>query len=125
MKAGRRWIVAKIRDERRALERARRTFVSDPNEESLHGVRTTGRRLRSLLEDVRDLVDKPKLLRKVKKAARVTDAARDATVLIALLKSSVDEGERDLAAPIFSELEKRRAEATQAARRELRKVRFA
>ncbi|HTU82252.1 MAG TPA: CHAD domain-containing protein [Candidatus Acidoferrales bacterium] len=125
MNPGRRWIAARIRNERRALERARRKFLRDPGEESLHDVRTTGRRLRSLLEDVRDLVARPRLLRKVKAAARVTDAARDAAILMTLLESSVDPGERDIAGPLFDELARRRRSATKAARRALRAVRFA
>jgi CHAD domain-containing protein len=125
MQSGRRWVLRTILEERRTLERARRRFIRDPSEECLHDVRTTGRRLRSLLEDVADIVNRPTLLRKIKRAARVTDAARDAAILHALLDGCADDGERTSAQPLLDELTKRRKDATKAARRELRKVRFA
>ncbi len=125
MSGGRRWILAKVRDERRALERARRRFVRRPSDEFLHDVRTTGRRLRSLLEDVRDLVARPRLLRRVKRAAEITDAARDAAVLLALLEATVDDAERVAARPLLDELARRQAGATKTARRRLRRMRFA
>lgn len=124
MQSGRRWILRTILEERRTLERARRCFVRDPSEECLHDVRTTGRRLRSLLEDASDLVARPGLLRKIKRAAKITDAARDATILLALLDASVDEGDRAHVQPLVEELARRQSAATKTARRELRKMRF-
>jgi len=113
-----------MRREVRALERARRRFVRAPTEERLHGVRTSGRRFRSLLEDVADLRSERSLLRRVKRAADATDAARDAAMALLLLETSVDEDERDIAAPLFETLRRRRRDATAAARRRLRRARF-
>jgi ribosomal protein S21 len=49
------WLKGTVEKERRALEAARRRFVSKPTEKRLHSVRTAGRRFRSLLEDVAEL----------------------------------------------------------------------
>jgi hypothetical protein len=118
------WLARTIARERRMLERARRRFVRKPSEKRLHDVRTTGRRLRSLLEDVLDLAAHRKLLRRIKRAAAVTDAARNAAILGALLEGSTDERERELARPLVDELRAREKEATERARRRLRAVRF-
>jgi CHAD domain-containing protein len=118
------WLTKTIRAERRRLERARRRFVRKPTEEGLHDVRTTGRRLRSLLEDAADLLPSPRLLRRVKRAAAATDAARDATILRQLLEGSVDEGEREIAQPLLDELRKRERDATRDARKHLRRTCF-
>ena len=120
-----RWVLREIRRERRDLERARRRFVRKPCADGLHDVRTTGRRLRSLLEDVADLVPRPRLRRQVKAAAEVTDAARDAAVLLALLEKTVDPAEREIAQPLIDALTARVADATKTARRELRQMTFA
>ena len=115
-----------VRDERDKLEAARREFVREPQEERLHLVRTTGRRLRSLLEDVADLDARSDLLAGVKLAAEVTDGARDSDIAIGLLESSLDAGERETAsARDFLDILHERAEAARAvARRRLRKMRF-
>ncbi len=63
------WLKRTVATERRALEAARRRFVSKPTESRLHAVRTAGRRFRSLLEDVAELAPSAKLLRRVKRAA--------------------------------------------------------
>lgn len=83
------------------MERARRRFLRKPTNKRLHELRITARRLRSLLEDVADLSPARKLLRHVKRTAKATDAARDATVLLQLLEGSIDEGERELARPLI------------------------
>ncbi len=119
------WLAKRIRAEQRRLERARLRFVRKPTEEGLHDVRTTGRRLRSLLEDASDLLPSPRLTRRVKRAAAATDAARDATVLTQLLESRLDEGERDIAQPLLDELRRRERRATQNARKHLRRTSFA
>jgi CHAD domain len=118
------WLAKTIGSERRALERARRRFVRKPTEKRLHEVRTTGRRLRSLLEDVADLAPHRRLLERVKRAAAATDAARDATIVLRLLESSVTASERALAQPIFDQLRERERLATRDASRRLRRVRF-
>ncbi|MFY9708683.1 MAG: CHAD domain-containing protein, partial [Candidatus Cybelea sp.] len=110
--------------ERDALERARRRFIRTPTEKRLHDVRTAGRRFRSLLEDVADLVPARKLLGRVKRAAAATDAARDASIALRLLDAAVDEGERQNASWLFAQLRQREAEATQCAHRRLRHARF-
>jgi hypothetical protein len=118
------WLKRTIKAERRKLERARRRFVRKPTEGRLHDVRTTGRRFRSLLEDVRSRHPRPKLLRRVKRAAGATDAARDATVILALLESSVDDQERVLVKPLLDELTKQERKATKRARRRLKRQSF-
>ncbi len=112
------------RRELRAFEHARRRFVEAPNEDRLHDVRTTGRRLRSLLEDGAGLAAPPHLLRRVKRASEATDAARDAAVARRLLETVVDESERASARTVLEVLERRRRTATRAARRYLRRARF-
>jgi CHAD domain-containing protein len=119
------WLKKAVASERRALERARRRFISKPTDERLHDVRTTGRRFRSLLEDGAQLAPAAKLLRRVKRAAATTDAARDATIILQLLESTVDSGERHIAQPLFDELRARANDATGLARKRLRRARFA
>ena len=118
------WIDKEIARERQRLERARRRFVRAPSEECLHDVRTTGRRLRSLLEDVGDLISHPKLRRRVKRAAAVTDAALDAAVLRALVEASVDVAEAGAAAPLLEQLREHERQATELACRRLERVSF-
>jgi CHAD domain-containing protein len=118
------WLRKTVAKERRALEGARRRFISKPNEKRLHAVRTAGRRFRSLLEDVAELLPSAKLLRRVKRAAAQTDAARDATIILRLLESSVDSGERHIAQPLLAELSAREKEATGLAHKRLRQMRF-
>jgi len=119
------WLSKTISGERRALERARRRFVEKPTEERLHDVRTAGRRFRSLLEDVASLEPAEQLLRRVKRAAIATDAARDASILRRLLESSVDSVETEIASPLLRELLKREKLATRRASQKLRQMRFA
>jgi CHAD domain-containing protein len=120
-----RWVGKTIDSERRRLERARRRFIDEPNEEHLHDLRTGARRLRSFLEAVREMEHGPKLLRRLKRAATLTDAARDAAILLALLERSLDETERVTAGPLLNQLRQRAVVATSEARRLLRKVDFA
>lgn len=108
----------------RSLERSRRRFLKAPSEDRLHAVRTSGRRLRSLLEDTADLQNERSLLRSLKRASKATDAARDAAIALQLLEATLDESDRDLAEPLFTALRRRRRQATDAARRHLRRNRF-
>jgi CHAD domain-containing protein len=118
------WLVKTLHKEERALERARRRFVRKPTEQRLHDVRTTGRRLRSLLEDVAELIDHAKLLKRVKRVAAATDAARDATIIRRLLESSVVSAERESAEPLLERLREEERVATRSACRHLRRARF-
>jgi CHAD domain-containing protein len=118
------WLSKTIAGERRALERARRRFVEKPSEERLHDVRTRGRRFRSLLEDVATLEPSKELRRRVKRAAAATDAARDATIILRLLESSLDPMETELATPLLEELHKQENLATRRACQKLRRMRF-
>jgi len=118
------WLTHAIASERRALERARRRFVSKPTEERLHEVRTKGRRFRSLLEDVADLAPLKRLHRRVKRAAAATDAARDATIVLRLLEDALDASEAEIAAPLIEQLRGQERLATGRARKELRRMRF-
>jgi hypothetical protein len=119
------WLAKTIRSERRALERARCRFIRKPSEKNLHDVRTTGRRFRSLLEDVSELAALERLRRRVKRAAAATDAARDATIILRLLENSVDAGEAEIARPLLERLREQERLATQQARKELQRMHFA
>jgi CHAD domain len=118
------WLTKTIESERCALERARQRFVKKPSEKRLHGVRTTGRRFRSLLEDVAEVAHSKRLRRRVKRAAAATDAARDATIILRLLENTLDPSEAALAAPLLEALQKQERLATQRARNKLRRMRF-
>ena len=118
------WLAKTIRSERRALERARRRFVREPSEKLLHDVRTTGRRLRSLLEDIAGIAPRRDLLKRVKRAAAATDAARDATIVLRLLESNVTSSERELAQPLLDRLHEEERAAMRDASRRLRRARF-
>lgn len=118
------WLKTTIRREQRALERARRRFVRKPTEKRLHDVRTSGRRFRSLLEDVAALAPHRSLLRRVKRAAAATDAARDATIIRTLLERSVDVAEGESARELLDELRRREELATREARKRLRRADF-
>ncbi|MGB6517691.1 MAG: CHAD domain-containing protein [Candidatus Cybelea sp.] len=119
------WLAKTIRSERRALERARCRFIAKPSEKNLHGVRTTGRRFRSLLEDVSELAPLGRLIRRVKRAAAATDAARDATIILRLLENSIHAGEAEMAHPLLERLREQERLATRQARKELRRMHFA
>ena len=84
----------------------------------------TGRRFRSLLEDVADLDPHPRLLRRVKRAAAATDAARDAAIIRRLLESSTDPSESDIARPLVDQLLAHEKLATRLARKRLRRMSF-
>ncbi len=119
------WLRKTIRREQRALERARERFIADPSEKRLHEVRTTGRRFRSLLEDVASITKSEPLRRRVKRAAVSTDAARDATIVLQLLESSVDAREAELARPLLERLREQKRLATRRASKELGRMHFA
>jgi hypothetical protein len=119
------WLAKTISSERRALERARRRFVAKPSEKRLHGVRTTGRRFRSLLEDVATIAPSEGLRRRVKRAAASTDAARDATIVLQLLEGSVAPSELEAARPLLEALRERERVAMRRARRRLKRMQFA
>lgn len=118
------WLSKTIAQERRALEKARRRFVDEPTEKHLHVVRTTGRRFRSLLEDIAEVASHPRLLRRVKRAASATDAARDAAIIRRLLETRADPLELEIARPLIHELEEQERLATRLARKQLRAASF-
>lgn len=118
------WLENAIARELRALERARRRFIDKPTQKRLHDVRTTGRRFRSLLEDVAELSSAKKLLRRVKRVASLTDAARDATILRGLLERTLAPAENAAAAPLLAALGERERDATRRAHRRLRQTRL-
>ncbi|MBV9719975.1 MAG: CHAD domain-containing protein [Candidatus Eremiobacteraeota bacterium] len=119
------WLTKTIRRELRALERARRRFVAKSNEKRLHEVRTTGRRFRSLLEDVATIAPSGALCRKVKSAAAATDAARDATIALQLLERSTPQSELEAARALLEQLRERERAAMSRARVKLKRMRFA
>jgi CHAD domain len=119
------WLTKTIQSERHALERARRRFIRKPDEARLHDVRTTGRRFRSLLEDVAELASSARLRRRVKRAAAATDAARDATIIRRLLEASVAASEAEIARPLLDQLRRHEERATERACKELKRIHFA
>ena len=118
------WLEKTVARERRALERARKRFVAKPNEKRLHDVRTTGRRFRSLLEDVAILLPSKRLRRRVRGAAAATDAARDAAIILSLLQHTLGAGEAPVAEPLLTRLREQEALATRAACTKLRRMHF-
>jgi hypothetical protein len=118
------WIDGAIANERALLEHHRKQFVHEPSRERLHAVRTTARRLRSLLEDVAGAHERRGLAKRVKRTARYTDEARDAAVLRDLLERTVDAAECDAARAFLRSLKKRERTATRFARKALRRLRF-
>jgi hypothetical protein len=118
------WIAQTIATETKALEKARRHFVEQPDPEALHKLRTGARRLRSLLEDTAALHRQARLLRRVKRTAKQTDVARDAAVQRELLLRVLDESEREAANPLLRLLVERERDATKTARRKLSRARF-
>jgi hypothetical protein len=73
---------------------------------------------------VRTCQPQPKLLRRVKRAGRFTDAARDAAVIAALLEHSVGDGERSIVQPLLLDLREKERTATQEAWQRLRGLSF-
>ena len=118
------WLRKQIKEERGTLVRARRRFLRKPSEESLHHVRTSSRRLRSLLEDAGDVVAERRLLRAVKRTAKSTDPARDAAVIRALLERVVAAGERNHAAELLRDLRLQETLAMRRACKKLTRVRY-
>lgn len=118
------WLGKAIARERRALERARKRFVTKPSEKRLHEVRTTGRRFRSLLEDVASIAKSERLRRRVKRASAATDAARDATIILRLLQTSVAAEEAATAQPLLERLLEQERIATRDACRALARMHF-
>jgi len=118
------WTGEAVARETKALDRARRRFAREPDPEGLHQVRTGARRLRCLLEDFAGLHVRPRLLRRVKRVSKLTDAARDATVACELLERVLDESERDAAETLLLALRDRERRVTSSAGRKLRRVRF-
>jgi hypothetical protein len=119
------WVSRRVAKERRALERARCRFVEKASDKRLHAVRTAGRRFRSLLEDVAEIAPDRRLLKRVKRTAEITDSARNAGVLLALLERSIDPSERDAAEALLASLRERQKEAMRCAHRRLRRAGFA
>ncbi len=106
------------------LERARRRFVRKPDDQRLHHVRTASRRLRSLLEDTAYIVQSPALLRSVKRTAKATDAARDATVIRELLERCVAPVERHHALELLRTLRAQEQHAMERACKRLQRLRY-
>lgn len=97
------WAAALSEREADAFHAARDEFCRKPTADRLHMLRTAGRRLRSLYDDlggVLPAVSEKGLRRIVKRAGKT----RDATVLRAMLKAALDESEREIVAPILRDL---------------------
>ena len=75
------------------IRQRRKAYLKDPNEETLHDLRVSIRRLRSLVRCYRPYLRSPKLkrlMRRVDRVARATNAARDIDVQLAWLDAHAD-----------------------------------
>ena len=118
------WLRKQMKMERRTLERARRRFLRKPSQERLHHVRTSSRRLRSLLEDTSELAAARSLVRAVKRTAKSTDAARDAAVIRALLERTVGPDEVHHAQSLLADLRLQERHAIREAVKRLRRLHY-
>lgn len=98
------WAEGLVTEECQAFERARCRFARKPTAERLHKLRTTARRLRSLLEDVGDIVDGHRITCRLKPLIRATGASRDAVVTREALCAALDDRERDALDPMLHRL---------------------
>jgi CHAD domain-containing protein len=69
--------------------RARARFLNRPNTKRLHALRTSARRLRSLYDDLRDVLKCP-YRKRLNKLIALTGEARDAAVLRRLLTTALE-----------------------------------
>jgi CHAD domain-containing protein len=102
----REWARALVRADVRVFAHARRRFLEKPNAERLHLLRTSARRLRSLYEDVRGVVEVSKR-GSLGRLIALTGEARDASVLREALESAIDVRERAIGRSYLSALRKR------------------
>jgi len=119
------WLERTVDAECERARNALAAFGDSPSDDCLHDVRTTCRRLRSLLEDLSDCIPRSKLLKNTKRVAAWTDSPRDAAVMRELLERTVDESERSGAAQLFEALERRETEAGERARKKLARMELA
>ena len=112
----REWATALAERELKAFELARRSFCRKPSTRKLHEMRSAGRRLCSLYEDLAELLP-PLDSRRVRRVVKRAGEARDAAVLHRLLSAAVDDGEREIVEPLLQTLHERQRTGTHAIHR--------
>jgi CHAD domain-containing protein len=117
------WASMLVQADVRAFRQARKRFLSNPTKKRLHEVRTAARRLRSLCEDVRDVIHFPHYKR-LKRLIVLMGDARDATVLRKTVCAALDPRERQAAGTFLDELRKRERKGYACVEHELECITF-
>jgi CHAD domain-containing protein len=115
------WASTLVRADVRAFRRARKRFLSKPSKKRLHEVRTAARRLRSVCEDVRDVVHF-RHYKQLKRLIALMGEARDATVLRKTFCAALDARERQAAEPFLNDLRSREHKGYARVERELQRI---
>ncbi len=102
----REWAFALEKTELAAFGRARRRFLRRPSPKRLHALRAASRKLRSLYDDLRDVLH-CKQRRRLHRLIALTGEPRDAGVLRKLLVDTVDPREAAAARILARTLRKR------------------
>ena len=117
------WARSMAAAEMRAFMRARRRFLKQPAAKRVRELRAAARRLRSLLEDFRDVLP----ARKCNALARLislTGEARHASALRKALRGALDARERAAADSLARALRARERQAVRKIRRTLASLRY-
>lgn len=109
--------------ETRAFMEARRRFLKRPSTKRLHDVRTAARRLRSLFEDFRNVLDARRQGR-LHRLIVVAGEARDAAVLRKTLRGALEPRERRDGRAMLRELRARERACFSRVRRILAGLRY-
>jgi CHAD domain-containing protein len=105
-----------------AFEHARKRFLRRPTAKRLHAVRTSARRLRSLLEDVSDVIGLTDL-DDLHSAINASGRARDAAVLYEAVRQNLAEDERSFARAFLRDLRESERSFTKKTCKRLKRVR--
>jgi CHAD domain-containing protein len=89
-----------------AFDEARRRFLRRPTGKRLHAVRTSSRRVRSLLEDLSSVIGLHDL-DDLRRAIRASGTARDAAVLYKIVNAQLPNEERPFADDFLKDLRTR------------------
>ena len=107
----REWAATLAEREIKAFAVACRSFCRKPSARKLHGMRSAGRRLCSLYEDLAD-ISPPMDSRRVRRLVKRAGKARDAAVLHRVLTAAVDDGEREAIEPLLQSLREEKRTGT-------------
>ena len=101
------WAQELLERDLEAFVAARRRFLRRPTGKRLHAVRTTSRRLRSLLEDFSTVIATPDL-HELRRAIHASGTARDAALLEKIVHDALVHEERAYAQDYLHALRKRK-----------------